>query len=128
MKLSKLFPFRRTSQPKIFISYRRDDSETDTDFLYEQLAHHFGKEHVFMDIDNIPVGRDFAEVIESAVSSCDVLIAIIGKQWLTITDGQKRRLDNPEDFVRLEIAAALRRKILVIPLLVRGAKMPRQED
>jgi hypothetical protein len=120
--------FPHTRRPKIFISYRRDDSEADTDFLYEQLVRYFGTDHVFMDIDNIPVGRDFVEVIESAVSSCDVLIAVIGKQWLAISDGEKRRIDNSDDFVRLEIAAALRQNIIVIPLLVRGAPIPRQNE
>ena len=75
-------------------------------------------DNVFMDIDAIEPGLDFVEVIEQAVGSCDALIALIGKQWLTITDDAGlRRLDNPEDFVRLEIAAALARNIRVIPAL-----------
>src|SRR5882724_5887907 len=82
-----------------------------------------------MDIDTIEPGLDFVEVIEQAVSSCDVLVALIGRQWLTITDNSgRRRLYNPEDFVRLEIAAALARNIRVIPALVQGARMPHSTD
>lgn len=120
--------FSRPQRPKIFISYRRDDSEAHTDILYERLVQHFGREQIFFDIDNIPVGHDFVEVIESAVNSCDMLLAVIGKQWLLISDGQSRRLDNPDDFVRLEIGSALRSKIPVVPVLVQGAGMPRPED
>jgi len=114
---------------RIFISYRRDDSAGYAGRLYDRLSQHFGDDNVFMDIDTIPVGMDFVEVIEESVGSCDVLIALIGKQWLTITDAQgRRRLDNPEDFVRLEIKTALDRNILVIPALIRGASMPRSQD
>jgi formylglycine-generating enzyme required for sulfatase activity len=82
-----------------------------------------------MDIDAIEPGLDFMEVIEQEVGSCDALVALIGKQWLTITDASgRRRLDNPEDFVRLEIAAALARNIRVIPALVHAAPMPRTSD
>jgi formylglycine-generating enzyme required for sulfatase activity len=81
-----------------------------------------------MDIDAIDPGLDFVEVIEQAVGSCDALIALIGRQWLTISDDSGRRLDNPEDFVRLEIAAALARNIRVIPALVDAARMPRSPD
>ena len=82
-----------------------------------------------MDIDTIEPGVDFVETIEKAVGSCDVLIALIGKQWLTITDpAGRRRLDNPADFVRLEIKTALERNIRVIPALIPGAAMPRSQD
>jgi hypothetical protein len=82
-----------------------------------------------MDINTIEPGLDFVEVIEQAVGSCDALVALIGRQWLTITDTSgQRRLDNPEDFVRLEIAAALTRNIRVIPALLQGAPMPRSSD
>lgn len=82
-----------------------------------------------MDIDTIEPGLDFVEVIEQAVGSCDVLIALIGKQWLTVSDAKgRRRLDNPEDFVRLEIKTALARKIRVIPALIPGATMPHSEE
>lgn len=112
--------------PRVFISYRRDDSAGYVGRLYDKIAERFGEESVFMDIDAIQPGEDFVEVIEKAVRSCDVLLAVLGKQWVTITDAHgQRRIDNPDDFVRLEIAAALRRKrVRVIPVLVRGAAMP----
>lgn len=114
---------------RIFISYRRDDSGGWAGRLYDRLSQHFRRENVFMDIDTIEPGLDFVEVIEQAVGSCDALIALIGKQWLTITDAAgQRRLDNPEDFVRLEIAAALARNIRLIPALVQGARMPGSTD
>jgi len=106
---------------RIFISYRRDDSGGWAGRLYDRISQHFGRDHVFMDIDTIEPGLDFVEVIEQAVGSCDALLALIGRQWLTLTDDDgQRRLDNPEDFVRLEIAAALVRNIRVIPVLVQA--------
>jgi formylglycine-generating enzyme required for sulfatase activity len=114
---------------RIFISYRRDDSAGYAIALFKQLSEHFGAEQIFMDIDTIEPGLDFVEVIEEAVGSCDALVALIGRQWLTITDeAGNRRLDDPYDFVRLEIATALDRNIRVIPALVRGAPMPRTEE
>ena len=111
--------------PRIFISYRRDDSAGYVGRLYDQIKARFGEKSVFMDIDTIPAGADFVEVIDQAVASCDVLLAVLGKQWTTITDEHgNRRIDNPNDFVRLEVAAGLRRNVRVIPVLVRGAAMP----
>jgi tetratricopeptide (TPR) repeat protein len=111
---------------QIFISYRRDDASHPAGRLYDHLTARFPKTRIFMDIDNLEPGEDFVEVIESAVASCDVLIAIIGKHWLTSSDEQgKRRLDNADDFVRLEISTALRRGIRVVPVLMDGALMPR---
>src|SRR5437773_2664408 len=96
----------------IFISYRHEDSIAYAGRLYDRLIAHFGAEQVFMDIDTIEPGADFVEVIERTVGSCDVLLVIIGKRWLSATDeGGQPRLDSPEDFVRLEIATALERKI-----------------
>src|SRR5918911_369183 len=113
---------------KIFVSYRRDDSGGHAGRLYADLVRHFGAGQVFMDIDTIKAGEDFPNVIEGSVRSCDVLIAIIGRRWLTISDGARRRLDNPNDFVRLEIAQALSRGIFVIPVLVQGATIPHPQD
>ena len=91
------------------------------------LVEHFRAEDVFKDVDNIEPGEDFIERITAAVGSCDVLLALIGPQWLTITDENgQRRLDNPEDFVRLEIETALTRKIRVIPILADEARIPRE--
>jgi len=113
----------------IFISYRRADSAAQAGRMYDRLVMHFGRDLVFMDIDVIKPGVDFVEVLESAVSECDALIAVIGTRWLTVTDDAgKRRLDNPNDITRLEVATALDRKIRVIPVLVDGASMPRSED
>lgn len=109
----------------IFISYRRADSDYPAGWLFERLAEHFGRARVFKDVDSLQPGDDFAEVITTAVSSCSALVAVIGERWLTITDEYgRRRLDNPEDFVRLEIEAALTRGVRVIPVLVNGAGMP----
>lgn len=114
---------------RIFISYRRDDAGGYSLLVFDRLVSHFGRGRVFMDIDTLEPGADFVDVIEHAVGACDALIALIGKQWLTITDEQgRRRLDVPEDFVRLELAAALERNIRVIPVLVRGAKMPNSDE
>jgi tetratricopeptide (TPR) repeat protein len=115
----------RQDVPKIFISYRRDDSSGYVGHLREKLGQHFGDQEIFRDIDTIEPGQDFSEAIEQAISSCEVLLAVIGKQWLTLTDvtGQ-RRIDDPEDFVRIEIATALRQNIRIIPVLVGGATMP----
>ena len=118
-----------TSSPsqkrRIFISYRRIDSAGYAGRIYDRLVASFGKGAVFMDVDTIEGGTDFIKVLEDAVQSCDVLIALIGRQWLSIKDKNgKRRLDSPEDFVRIEIATALKRNIRVIPVLVDGVEMP----
>src|SRR5436305_14002699 len=112
----------------LFISYRRDDSSGYTGRLYDRLCSYYGEDRVFMDIDSILPGDDFVDVIEKAVSSCKVLIAVIGRQWLTDIAGNNRLLDNPYDFVRIEILTALSRNIRVIPVLVQGATIPRSEN
>jgi hypothetical protein len=118
-----------TALGRIFISYRREETAYPAGWLFDRLADHFGEEQVFKDIDSIEPGEDFVDVLNTAVGSCDVLLALIGPEWLTVTDQDgKRRLDNPADFVRLEIEAALSREVLVVPLLVDGARMPRAED
>ena len=117
------------ASPGVFISYRRADSDYPAGWLFDRLAEHFGRGRVFKDVDSLEPGDDFAQVITAAVSSCSALVAVIGGRWLTITDEHgRRRLDNPEDFVRLEIEAALTRGVRVIPVLVNGASMPRSAD
>ena len=91
----------------IFISYRREDSAGYAGRLYDRLAGHFGADRVFMDVEGIEPGVDFVDAIESAVASCEVLIVIIGNEWLAADAAGKRRLDDPKDFVRIETAAAL---------------------
>src|SRR5215213_4899040 len=117
------------STGRIFLSYRRDESAYPAGWLYDRLANRYGGGQVFKDVDSIRLGDDFVEVITRAVGSCDVLLALIGDEWLTITDEHgRRRLDDPGDFVRLEIEAALARNVRVIPVLVDGARMPRPDE
>jgi WD40 repeat protein len=114
---------------RVFISYRRQESSGLAGRLYERLAARLGDDQVFMDVDTIAPGLDFAEVIAEAVSTCQVLLAVIGPTWLSASDEDgQRRLEDPDDIVRLEIAAALERNIRVIPILVEGAQMPRRQQ
>jgi WD40 repeat protein len=114
---------------RVFISYRRQEASGMAGRLYDRLTAHLSDEQVFIDVDTIAPGVDFARVITQAVSTSQVLLAVIGPQWLTITDEDgQRRLDHPDDIVRLEIAAALQHEIRVIPVLVDGAVMPGHED
>lgn len=110
----------------IFVSYRREDSAGHAGRLFDRLVERFGRDRIFMDIDTIEPGEDFVTVIENAVSSCDVLIAVIGRSWLS--PNGSGRLDRPTDFVRLEIATALRREIRVIPVLVQRASLPKPQE
>lgn len=113
----------------IFVSYRRQESSHVAGRLYDRLTDHFGTSQVFIDVDTIEPGVDFAEAIIRAVETCDVLLAIIGPSWLTATDEQgRRRLEDPDDIVRLEIEAALIRNVRVIPILVEDAVMPKRQD
>lgn len=110
----------------IFISYRREDSSGFAGRIYDRLSALFGEEHIFMDVDTIEPGLDFVDAIEAAVGSCDALIAVIGRRWFG-PEGENR-LQDPEDLVRVEVAAALERKIRVIPVLIEGAQMPKATD
>jgi hypothetical protein len=113
----------------IFISYRREDAAYPAGWLYDELTRHFGKDRLFKDVDSIRPGDDFVEKINIAVGSCAVLLAVIGKRWLIVTDTEgRRRLDDPDDIVRLEIEAALTRGVRVIPVLVDGSQMPRAAE
>ena len=117
------------SAGRVFISYRRQETAYAAGWLFDRLVNRFGRGQIFKDIDSIHPGDDFIEVMTTAVASCDVLLALIGAQWLTITDEHgQTRLDNPDDFVRLEIEAALTRDVRVIPILVDGAQMPRPDQ
>ncbi len=113
----------------IFISYRREDSAAYAGRIYDRLSNRFGAEQVFMDVDDIPPGADFAAHIDAKVASCDAMIVAIGKNWLTARNAQGQlRLSDPTDFVGLEVALALQRGVLVIPVLVAGAEMPKSEE
>ena len=113
----------------VFISYRREDSGGFAGRIYDRLTNKLGRESVFFDVDNIAPGLDFFEVLSERVGRCDALVAVIGTDWISSVDeGNRRRLDDPDDFVRIEIEAALQRGVRVIPVLVDGATMPRRED
>ncbi len=109
---------------RIFISYRRADSEGYVGRLYDQLITYYDQGEVFLDVAAITPGADFADAIDDAIASCTALLAVIGPQWLTVSGSHGRRLDEPDDFVRREIAAALRHNLLVIPVLIQRAEMP----
>ncbi len=113
---------------KVFISYRRDDSAAGAGRVHDRLEREFGHESIFMDVDGISLGVDFVEVVGAEVAKCDVLLAMIGPDWLEARDEEgNRRLDSAQDFVRIEIAAALRRNIPVIPILLDGTRVPKAE-
>src|SRR5262249_39904896 len=113
---------------KIFINYRRDDAISTAGRLHDRLAQTFGRDNLFMDVDHIPAGVDFVDYLRNQVGACDVFLAIIGPNWLNAKDERgRRRFDNPDDFVTIEIAAALARSIRVIPVLVDGARTPNAE-
>src|SRR4051812_8023907 len=114
--------------PSIFLSYRRTDAPGHAGRLYDRLVDRFGDASVFKDLDSMEPGADFGEVIEETVAHCDALVAVIGRDWLKVERSGRRRLDDPQDWVHLEIANALKRKIRVIPVLVGGALMPSAED
>ncbi|MFZ4641672.1 MAG: CHAT domain-containing protein, partial [Nodosilinea sp.] len=111
-----------TTTGKIFISYRQDDSAGDTGRIYDCLAQEFGSDNVFKDVDSIPFGVDFAQHIDQEVGRCQVLLVVMGKNWVT------PRLQNPDDFVRLEIESALGRGIPVVPVFLEGVTGPPSQD
>lgn len=114
---------------RIFVSYRRDDAASEAGRITDWLDRHFGEDEVFMDVNTLEPGTDFVQAIKDTVESIDALIAVIGPSWVDAKDEQgRRRLDDSNDVVRLEIANALRRGIRVIPVLVEGAAMPRSAD
>jgi hypothetical protein len=118
-----------TSAGGVFICYRREETAYAAGWLFNSLADRFGRPQIFKDIDSVEPGANWPEVITKAVASCDVLLALMGERWLIVTDEEGRaRLDNPRDYVRLEIEAALARNIRVIPILVAGARMPNRDE
>ena len=112
----------------VFICYRREDAGYPAGWLFDQLAARLGADRVFKDVDSIEPGDDFEEVITGAVQSCAVLLAVIGSRWLAAAGPDGCRMDDPGDFVRLEIEAALTRGVRLIPVLVDGARMPRPDQ
>jgi len=117
-------------EESVFISYRRSDSAYITGRIYDRLSAHFGAGNVFLDVDDILLGRDFTLQLQQQLEVCDLLLVIIGPTWLNVTDAEtgERRLDNQNDVVRQEVQIGLRRDIPVIPVLVRGTQMPDEAE
>jgi hypothetical protein len=117
-----------TEDPKLFISYRREETAGHAGRLYDAVAARFGDRNVFMDVDLAP-GVDFVERITEAVTACDVLLVVIGPKWATLSDDRGPRLEYPDDYVRLEVETGLASpEVTVIPLLVGGAGMPQPDE
>jgi hypothetical protein len=115
--------------PKIFLCYRREDTQGFARGIYESLVGKYGREHVFRDIDSTPAGVRYSTWIESRVGQCSVMIVLIGAAWSSVKDrAGQRRLDLPKDWVRQEIEAALRREIPIIPVCIQGAPMPSEDE
>lgn len=115
--------------PKIFINYRRGGTAGHAGRLFDRMQQDFGSANVFMDVTTIKPGADFAKEIERAVGACDVLLVVIGRDWVSCVDAQsQRRLLLPHDFVRREVAAALVRGVSVVPVVVQRAELPDQDD
>jgi TIR domain len=113
----------------VYISYRREDSAGFARLIYDRLTRRLDPDRIFFDFASIQPGQDFVEVLTSRVRACDALVAVIGKNWISSVDeNNQRRLDDSHDFVRIEIEAALKSDVRVIPALVDGATMPRRED
>jgi hypothetical protein len=113
---------------KVFICYRRDDSAGHAGRVHDRLVRELGRD-LFMDVDAIPLGADFTKILREEVAKCDVLLALIGPNWLNVRNEQgNRRLEDSDDFVRIEIATALQRNIPVIPILLDGARIPKADQ
>src|SRR5262245_12828748 len=120
---------RARAMARIFVSYRRRDSAGHAGRLYDRLAAEFGEAEVFRDVDKELLGRRFDELVASELAGCDAFVAVIGPQWVSIEDADgRRRLDDPDDLVRREIAGALERRVPVFPVLVDRAEMPDDDE
>ncbi len=114
---------------KIFISYRRDDAKAEARSIYQHLERVYGRDRLFMDVDSIQKGLDFTKVLGESLSDTAVMLVVMGRTWLSQQDSSgRRRLDDPADYVKIEVANALRRDISVIPVRVDGARLPRVEE
>ena len=122
-------PSADLSTRTLFLCYRREDTQDAAGRLHDRLVDAYGSDHVFMDIDSVPLGMDFVNHVTEQISSCSGVIVMVGRHWLTVTDTRgRRRLDLDDDLVRAEIAAALERNIPVIPVLVQDATVPAADD
>jgi hypothetical protein len=113
---------------RIFLSYRRDDTAGHTGRIFDHLSERFGAGRVFIDVEGIEAGENFAIAIEERIKDCDTLVAVIGKGWAAVDPSGKRRLDDPDDYVRQEIETAFRLGVDVVPVLVGGAGVPARRD
>jgi DNA-directed RNA polymerase subunit RPC12/RpoP len=113
---------------KVFVSYRREDSMAITGRLCDRLRAKFGRDNVYVDIDNIPYGTDFVDSIEATLKQCDFVLVVIGKQWRGKRTKGKCRLEEVNDFVRMELRIAFSQSMQILPILVRGAQMPSWEE
>ncbi len=121
--------WKRKPRQQIFISYRRADTADITGRIYDRMIAKFGMDYVFKDVDNIPLGTDFRLALKDTIQSCNAVLVIIGQEWMHAHNEEgTRRLDDPDDFVRIEVESALQRHIPVVPVLVRGAAMPDEDD
>jgi hypothetical protein len=111
----------------IVISYRREDSKWIADRIFDRFETHYGKGNVFMDIDSIPFGLDFRDHIRETLDRCDVMVALVGPNWIG-RDQTGDHILNETDWVRIEVEAALNKKIPLIPVLIDGSRMPKPED
>ena len=118
-----MWRFRQRRRRSVFVCYRRKPTQGDAGRIFDHLASTFGKKNVFRDIESITFGKDFVDAIDEMVSRCDAVLVVIGPNW-----SQDPRLQNPEDFVRREVAHALRDEVPVIPLLVQDAVMPNASE
>ena len=114
---------------RVFISYRRDDSGGQTGHLFDDLKKRFGDSEIFRDLEGLDPGVEYPDALNQALTDCEVVLVMIGARWSTITEARGRRIDQPDDFVRMEVAKALGRKdVCVIPVLVGGAKLPEEQE
>lgn len=126
VSLRPLFRDNALMPEKIFINYRRETDKDAAGRLRDRLESAFSEEGVFIDVDNIRPGRDFVEEISASILQCDIFLSVIGPGWTEVKDGEgRRRLDNPNDWVRIEIETALQQKKTIIPVLLNHAEMPR---
>src|SRR5262245_6875292 len=114
--------------PRMFLSYRRADAAAITGRIFDRLVARYGRDVVFMDIDDIPIGTDFKKYVDGILRKCDVLLAVVGTKWLGAEVVGTPRIFVEADPVRNELLSALRLNIPIIPVLVDGAKMPEEKD
>jgi hypothetical protein len=119
---------KNSSYKKIFISYRVQDTAGETGRLVDDLKRSFADDQIFLDIENLEPGADFVETIEKSLDTCDVVLAVIGPRWVGSREGQSSRINEPNDWVRLEVGTALKRNIRVVPVLVDGGTLPNADQ